>query len=131
MNNLEKKSKKRAFTLIELIVVIAILGVLAAILVPTMTNLIGEARTQTLVANARTVYSIASAEAAFATASGDSIDAGTYDADDETGFYDDVMGQAGSFDATDKITIIVDSKGVVTSVTFEDADGNKGIYPTP
>jgi type IV pilus assembly protein PilA len=127
MNNLEKKSNKRAFTLIELIVVIAILGVLAAILVPTMTNLITEARTQTAVANARTVYSIASAEAAFATASGSPITPGTYDSAEDGTFYTDVTTQAGEFDGT--FTIVVGSDNTITSVTYDAGDEIEGVYP--
>ena len=37
---LKKKNSKKAFTLIELIVVIAIIGVLIAILVPTMNGFV-------------------------------------------------------------------------------------------
>jgi type IV pilus assembly protein PilA len=130
MNNLEKKSNKRAFTLIELIVVIAILGVLAAILVPTMSNLIGNAREQTAVANARTIYSIASAEAAFRLASNDPVadssDEVSYTSADTTGFGYDVAQQAGQFDGT--FTITVDNN-VVTKVEYTEG-GVTGTYPT-
>ena len=127
-NNLKKKSKKRAFTLIELIVVIAILGVFAAILVPSMTNLIGNARTQTAVANARTIYSVASAEAAFDLANGNAVTDGTYDSSDESGFFSAVSSSAGQFDGSFEITV---ENNVVTSVEYTMADEETiGTYPT-
>ena len=39
-----KKSNKKGFTLVELIVVIAIMAILAAVLVPTVTNKINDAK---------------------------------------------------------------------------------------
>lgn len=65
-----KKNGKKAFTLIELIVVIAIIGVLIAILVPTMMGFVTQAEEQTRSANARSVYSAATAAYANAVASG-------------------------------------------------------------
>lgn len=66
----QKKNNKRAFTLIELIVVIGILAVLIAILVPVMTGIVNDARQATANANARTVFSIAQAEQVFAIVNG-------------------------------------------------------------
>ncbi len=48
---------KKGFTLIELIVVILILAVLAAILVPSILNYVGQARDSRDQANARQLYS--------------------------------------------------------------------------
>lgn len=54
-----KNSNKKGFTLVELVVVIAIIGVLAAILVPSMMGYVKKARLKTANGNAKTAYNAA------------------------------------------------------------------------
>ncbi|MFX0548755.1 type II secretion system protein [Hathewaya histolytica] len=50
------KEKKKGFTLIELIVVIAILGILAAILLPRFSGFTDSAREKTAMSEAKAIY---------------------------------------------------------------------------
>ena len=56
------KLNKKGFTLIELIVVIAIIATLLLILVPTMNGFVDTAKKEKDLANARAIYSAAKAQ---------------------------------------------------------------------
>ena len=137
LKNLKKKFKsKKAFTLIELIIVIAIIGVLIAILVPTMTGFVTQAREATAKANARTIYSIAQAEATFAATEGTVVAEGTQTYIDGTTSVTEgtylyrVVQQVGDLANGAAFAIVVNADGDVDAVTYRGADTQTGVYPS-
>ena len=67
------KNKKKGFTLVELIVVLAILAILAAMLVPALTGYIDKANEKKIVATARQYYIAAQTVVSDAYAAGDEL----------------------------------------------------------
>lgn len=68
-----RKSNKKGFTLVELVVVIAIIGVLAAILIPTMMNYVKKSRMRTANSNAKLVFTSVNNMASDKVADGDAV----------------------------------------------------------
>lgn len=51
-----KKSNKKGFTIVELVIVIAVIAILSAVLIPTFSNITTKAKDSTAIQEARNVY---------------------------------------------------------------------------
>ena len=53
---MKKTNTKKGFTIIELVIVIAVIGILAAVLIPTFSNVIDKANATAAMENAKNAY---------------------------------------------------------------------------
>lgn len=123
------KNKKKGFTLVELIVVLAILAILAAMLVPALTGYIDKANSQKVIATTRQVVMAAQTELSeeYATKGADGMYTGNDEkkalATSETLYQDIVKLAEVSSDGTNfkngvsAVTIEYNKKGTVVKVT--------------
>ena len=126
MTKLTEKNNKKGFTLIELIVVIAILGILAAVLTPRIVGFTSSAKASATESNARQLYNAISLGVA-----DDKIAPAASIADADT--LAEVPGLATFLDewptdqtATPAAPLVVDitvASGAVTDITVYKADG--------
>ena len=79
-----KKLNNKGFTLMELIIVIAIIAVLMLILVPTMGGFVDSAKEEALRANAKAAYTAAVAQQTAADAGLTAVNGGSYALNGET-----------------------------------------------
>ena len=136
MKNYLKKIKniKKGFTLIEMIVVIAIIGVLAAILVPSLSGYVTDAKTAKGKANARTFYTAAQAAVTSFETTTTPVGKGTYPKSGSgvntalNAKISELLG-ASNYDKISTFTIEVDEKGAVTSVTVTETGSEAVTYP--
>jgi len=121
-----KLKSKKGFTLIELIVVLAILVVLVAIALPTFNGLIADSKQKTADANARTVYTATKAYLVINDiTTGDGGQNIYTDSNPAKDAIDNYLGEG--FDNVTINSIIINSTGKITvEVT---TDGKKGKYP--
>lgn len=90
------KMNKKGFTLIEMLVVIAIIAVLVSIIIPTVTSATTKAQAATTAANLRSCK----AEIVTKLLTGELTDVTTYAPPTGTKFYDAGLGGSGGFNAT-------------------------------
>jgi len=57
-----KKTNKKGFTIVELVIVIAVIAILAAVLIPTFSGVIESARESAALSEAKNAYTIAMTE---------------------------------------------------------------------
>lgn len=126
-----KTTKAKGFTLIELIVVIAIIGVLAAILVPTMLGYVTKSRCSSANANAKSFYN--AINSALVDLDSEGQDTSTFDNADGSALTGDLATKVGNYFADyTKLTAYhyCVANGTCTAVTIQNG-AYWGSYPNP
>lgn len=126
-----KTTKAKGFTLIELIVVIAIIGVLAAILVPTMLGYVTKSRCSSANANAKSFYN--ALNSALVDLDSEGQDTSSFDNPDSTALTGDLQTKVGNYFADyTKLTSFhyCIAGGTCTAVVVQNG-AYYGSYPNP
>ena len=127
------KYNKKGFTLIEMIVVIAIIGVLAAILVPSLSGYVNSAKATKSSANARTFYTAAQAAVTSLETSSSPVGTGTYSKGKSPELDNKIAELLGAtnYGKITSYSIEVDSNGAVSTITVTEDGGSAVTYPEP
>ena len=123
-----KNTKKRGFTIVELVIVVAVIAILASVLVPTFSNVVKKAKESAAMQNARSAWTAYLADEAFngkdLPADDGCIESGDYHFEIKAGTF--TGKECSNTTAAHKIYTIADGKIVAPTTTTHTAPSTQG-----